>query len=328
MGNVVEQVAFQPSSGPTHPLLCHYVDAETGTCLRWSGMPGAVSPQPLGDRAVEVQLVWLGNAAQHRFPCLWYRHLDAPDGTKNGPRTTLLHCHGNAESVVDRGNQAILYKHAVELGVDVFSFEYSGYEGTRDLRTGATPVPTEKLCYANAEAAYEFLTRDQGLPPRQVVVYGRSLGSGVAVEFALRHPEIRGCVLQSPILSAARVALPTSIPGLDIFQNVWKVGRVCVPTFVLHGTADEVVAFEHGEKLFSRLTTCPLRRRWWIEGAGHNDVERNFGRGLRDELRAFLQSLSDRPPSHGEAPFKKSSFQRVLDSTWNPSSFRSAPFSE
>jgi pimeloyl-ACP methyl ester carboxylesterase len=215
------------------------------------------------------------------------------------------------------GNQKVLTAYASSLNVDVFAFEYSGYLGT-SLSDGTRPQPSERFCYENARKSYDWLVRSQKVPTESVVVYGRSLGSGVAVDFAAKHLEIGGCILQSPILSAARVVLPTSVPGLDIFRNDKKIANVRAPTFVIHGTDDRVVPFQHGVELKSMLT-CPFQRKWWVQGGGHNNLEESFGRELVYQLDEFLVSIQEHKPEPYGDPLAVRK-DTTLSNLWSSSS--------
>jgi len=67
-----------------------------------------------------------------------------------------------------------------------------------------------------------------------------SIKIGVTVDFASRHREIKGVILQSPLTSAVRVVMPFSIVGVDIFTSINKIEKIEAPTFIVHGTMDEV----------------------------------------------------------------------------------------
>merc|ERR1712187_398462 len=103
---------------------------------------------------------------------------------------------------------------------------------------------------------------------------GRSIGSGPTIDLAIRHPEIRGMVLQSPIESCLRVFANENIrwmgEGLDIFKNYEKIDRVTCPVLIMHGAADKVVPIENAVALHAQCTNAvePL----WLQAHGHNDM--------------------------------------------------------
>ena len=131
------------------------------------------------------------------------------------------------------------------LKVNVMAYDYSGY-GLSSAET-----PSEEAVYADAEAALAYLVSVVNTPHNQIVLYGRSLGGGPSTYLAQKMSNMgnppRGLVLQSPFLSAYRVAFHFrfSMPG-DQFCNVDRIGDVMCPVYVIHGTNDEVVPFWNG----------------------------------------------------------------------------------
>jgi hypothetical protein len=170
--------------------------------------------------------------------------------------------------------------------VTVLALEYPGY----GLSTG---TPSEPGAYAGADAALAHLA-ERGYPPGRVVLHGRSLGGAVAVDLAARHA-VAGAILESTFTSAFQVMLPFGgLPG-DRFTSLEKIPRVRCPALLIHGTRDEVVPFAHGQRLFDALP-AELRRAWWVEDAGHNDLLWVAGERYWDEIGAFLATLTGRSP--------------------------------
>src|SRR5262245_42494232 len=179
-------------------------------------------------------------------------HLPNPSATM-----TLLVSHGNAE---DLGAMRpwLAMVHAV--GFSVFAYDYRGY-GTSEGR------PSEPGTYADVDAAYAYLTEVLAVPPGRIIAYGRSVGSGPAVDLAARRP-VGGLVVESGFTTAFRVLTRVPLVPFDKFRNLDKIGRVRCPVLVMHGRADDIVPFAHGEALW-RAAPEP-QRRLWVEGAGHN----------------------------------------------------------
>eukprot|EP00921_Rhytidocystis_pertsovi_P009802 GHVQ01015749.1.p1 GENE.GHVQ01015749.1~~GHVQ01015749.1.p1 ORF type:complete len:457 (+),score=24.38 GHVQ01015749.1:1533-2903(+) len=199
-----------------------------------------------------------------------------------GYRCTLLFSHGNAE---DLGSVVEYFRHqSVLWECNVFAYEYSGY----GLSSGK---PSEANTYADAEAAYKYVRHVLNISSDDIVLYGRSLGSGPSVELAIRHP-VRGLVLQSPIASVHRVRFmaPFTLPG-DMFLNIDKISKAPCPILFIHGLADEVVSIDNSKSMHrlcnkSRVFHC------WIPGAGHNNLERDFGSTVDWHVKRFLHRLS------------------------------------
>eukprot|EP00588_Corethron_pennatum_P032008 CAMPEP_0194346446 /NCGR_PEP_ID=MMETSP0171-20130528/105431_1 /TAXON_ID=218684 /ORGANISM="Corethron pennatum, Strain L29A3" /LENGTH=171 /DNA_ID=CAMNT_0039113575 /DNA_START=570 /DNA_END=1085 /DNA_ORIENTATION=- len=141
-------------------------------------------------------------------------------------------------------------------GCSVFAYEYPGY-------SVSDGEPSETNCYEAADAAYRFLTVEARIDPSRVVVFGRSLGTGPAVDLCSRIPDIGGCILQSPLESAIRCAVGNfasyALYPVDIFRSHQKIGSVACPVLIMHGTHDAlypVDIFRSHQKIGS--VACPV----------------------------------------------------------------------
>ncbi|WP_293136011.1 alpha/beta hydrolase [Microcoleus sp. bin38.metabat.b11b12b14.051] len=192
---------------------------------------------------------------------------------------TILYSHGNAE---DLGYIWSVLREIRDSGFAVFAYDYQGY-GTSQGK------PSEYNVYRDIDAAYGYLTEQLRVPPKRIILYGRSLGGGPAVDLASRQP-VGGLVVESSFVSAFRVL--TRIPFLpfDRFVNVDKIGKVRSPVLVIHGKVDRVVPFWHGEQLFATAKQPKLN--FWVDRAGHNDLMDVAGDRLAETLRKFVKMLS------------------------------------
>ena len=169
--------------------------------------------------------------------------------------------HGNGESAA--GNLPFASALA-DGGFDVFLPEYRGYGGQRGS-------PTETGLYADGEAALGALAR-LGYPPERVVLAGRSLGTGVAAELAVRRPPAL-LLLVSPFTSVIEMvsgpaALLAPLVVADRFDTLSKIGRVRSPVAILHGARDEIVPVAMGRRI---AAACRGARYVEVAEAGHND---------------------------------------------------------
>mmetsp|Transcript_37103 Transcript_37103/g.85738 ORF Transcript_37103/g.85738 Transcript_37103/m.85738 type:complete len:151 (-) Transcript_37103:142-594(-) len=139
----------------------------------------------------------------------------------------------------------------------------------------------------------------------QIILYGRSLGSGPTCYLAQKLTEegtpCAGVILQSPLLSAYRVVFDFrfTMSG-DMFPNIDRVGSIESPIFVIHGTRDEIVPFWHGEGLFLACQRRFRARPFWVDGAGHNNIEsllRDSG-AFFEHLRYFLDEWCRERDAH------------------------------
>jgi fermentation-respiration switch protein FrsA (DUF1100 family) len=159
----------------------------------------------------------------------------------------LVYCHGNAGNLSHRGEG--LRRWHQQLGVAPLIFDYPGYG-----RSGGRP--SEAGCYAAADAAYDWLVETAHVPSEKILLYGGSLGGGVAIDVASRRPH-RALVLVSTFTSLADMArkrlpwLPAGWLMRRRWDNLHKIRSCRRPVFIAHGTADRLVPFRQGERLFA-----------------------------------------------------------------------------
>lgn len=216
-----------------------------------------------------------------------YVTLTASDGVKlagrywanPGAKYTLLYLHGNYE---DLGSLAEYMPGFVQQGgYASFAIDYRGY-GLSEGRS------TEASAYADAQLAYDYLRHTLKVPADRIVIFGYSLGGGMAVELALRQPAA-GLVLQGAFVSAYRVMTRVTLFPGDKFNNISKVPQLKLPALVIHGTADNTVPFWHGEALYAAITA--RKTKFFIEGGGHAGLPDFAGPLYWEELRKFTDSL-------------------------------------
>lgn len=220
----------------------------------------------------DVQDVELTSADGTRIHAWW---LPAP-----GAKGAVLYCHGNAGNLSHRGSSIVGLRE--KLGESVLIFDYPGYG-----RSGGKP--TEAGCYAAADAAYDWLVERQKVRPENIILYGGSLGGGVAVDLASRKPH-RAVVLLNTFTSLPDVGssiypwLPVRWLMRNRFDNLGKIAKCTRPVFVVHAECDELVPFSHGERLFQ---ACPGPKRFLaVPGGDHNC---NLPEDFYPALRAFLE---------------------------------------
>ncbi|MDA1347904.1 MAG: alpha/beta hydrolase [Chloroflexi bacterium] len=199
----------------------------------------------------------------------------------------LLWFHGNAGNIGHRLDN-ILMLHRL-LGTGVFIFDYRGYR-----RSDGSP--SEKGMYKDAEAAIAYLRSTPGFDSEtQLIIFGRSLGSAVAVEMATRH-DARGVILESPFTSIRAMAklsnpllssvLPFGAVVRSRFDSLSKIGEVRSPVMVLHGDRDELIPIEVGRELYD--AAGEPKRFYTIKGAAHNDTYVVGGEAYFNALAGFI----------------------------------------
>jgi hypothetical protein len=232
---------------------------------------GFPPPHLYGQRVEEV---WLTTQDNVRLNA-WY--LSNPASEK-----VLLWFHGNAENIGYGLEHLEFYS---RLAINVLAVDYRGYgksEGT----------PGEAGVYCDADAAYDYLIQARHIQPKNIVVFGHSLGGAVAIHLAARR-ECGGLIVQSSFTSVKdmarrvfRVPFFEYIPKSQ-FDSLAKIRRVRAPILIVHGTRDETVPFPMGQRLFA---AAPEPKAFFpVEGAGHNDVIEIGGDELVDCLKSFLE---------------------------------------
>lgn len=212
--------------------------------------------------------------------------LDTADGEKvivwyappQRDRPLVLYFHGNAGSLRNRSDR---FRALTSDGYGLVALSYRGYGGS-------TGRPSEAGMITDAQAAYAFVTAH--VSPERIVVFGESIGTGVAVALAATQ-RIGLLILEAPFTSTADVAariywyLPVRFLMKDQFHSDERIGKVTAPLLVVHGERDQVVPIALGERLFA-LAKEP--KRFVRFPAGHHvDLDRY---GALDTVRSFIAS--------------------------------------
>jgi len=160
-------------------------------------------------------------------------------------RGVVLFSHGNAGNLSGRLESIGLLR---SFGFSVLAYDYGGYGYS-------TGKPTEKRCYADIRAMWDYLVTVKQIPEEKIVLFGRSLGAAPTAELA-QSVTPGAVVLESAFLSVPDVAMKMAIVGRltwlirHRFENKSKVGKITSPILVVHSPDDEVIPYEHGRRLF------------------------------------------------------------------------------
>jgi len=192
----------------------------------------------------------------------WYKPAE------NG-KPTILWFHGNALHHAYRMSRAIPY---MEEGYGVVLAGYRGFGGNPGK-------PTEQGLYDDARAYMRALI-DSGMKEENIILYGESLGSGVAVQLATEFPDVKALVLEAPYTSTVDIGkmrffyLPVSVLMKDRFESLGKISDVEAPVVVIHGQKDMVIPYRYGKKLYDAAGEPKMLLSY--PAAGHNDLA-DFG---------------------------------------------------
>ena len=232
----------------------------------------AAEPADFGLRAEELSIAAGDGVTLHG----WW--IEGP-----GERV-LIWYHGNAGDIADRLPNARWFVDT--LGVSVVLVDYRGYGRS-------TGRPDEAGVYSDGLAVYDAVAA-RGVPARDIVLFGRSLGGAVATEVALQRPA-GALVLEAAFRSARAMArvhywfAPSALVRTRM-DNESKIGRVTLPTLFLHGDRDRIVPLDHSRRLFE-LAAQPEHFHI-VAGAGHNDTYLVGGELYAEVWRAFLRETA------------------------------------
>ena len=209
------------------------------------------------------------------FPEAQEHILTAADGEKvivwhvpaKSGRPVILYFHGNGDYLAGFFGR---FQPLIADGMGIVALSYRGY-------AGSSGQPSEHGLLQDAAAAYAFTT--ERYRADQIVVWGFSLGTGVAVALAADQP-VGKLILEAPYSSIADIAAsvfwfaPVRLLMRDQFRSNERIARVKVPLLVMHGAQDGTIPLRFGERLFA-LAHEPKQFVRFGEG-GHNDLD-NFG---------------------------------------------------
>ncbi len=225
--------------------------------LMYFPSPDPAIREPAAYGLPEMKVVWLTTADGLRL-LAWYRPPPAVE------RPVLVYFHGNAGHIGFRADKVRPY---LDAGYGVLLLSYRGYSGNPGR-------PSEEGLYADGRAALNFLSHE-GVAPDRLVLYGESLGAGVALELARGTP-VAAVVLEAPFSSVADVAahhfrfIPVRPLVRDRFENAAKIASTRAAVLVLHGEQDLVVPVRFARKLLAAAVE-PKEARFFPQ-AGHDDL--------------------------------------------------------
>lgn len=204
-----------------------------------------------------------------------------------GARFTVLFLHGNAGNISHRLDSLRLFH---RLGLNILIMDYRGYGRSQGR-------PSEQGTYQDAEAAWRYLVRTRGIPPEQVLVFGRSLGGGVATWLALEHP-VGGLIIESTPTSVPDMGtevypfLPVRLLARLHYNTLRRIPDVNVPVLVIHSSDDEIVPARHGRRIFAAAREP---KAFLAIRGDHNGGFLMSGEDYVEGLRDFIEGLA--PPS-------------------------------
>ena len=194
---------------------------------------------------------------------------------------TILFFHGNAGSLE---NRTYKLNHFKDLNVNFLIIAWRGFNGNKGK-------PNEMGLYEDAKSAIQWL-KAKNIKEKNIILYGESLGAGVAVEIA-QNKNYAGVILESPFTSMVNMAkkyypfFPVRFLLRDKFESHKKITNISVPVLIIHGKVDKVVPYDMGKKMYE-LANEP--KFFYSQEYGDHMIE--YDEKLLLALKQFIKSLN------------------------------------
>lgn len=210
-----------------------------------------------------------------------------PASNNSTPVGWILICHGNYGNI-GFGQRPEFYASMRDLGLNILAFDYRGFGDS----TGSAD---ERGLHDDAMASYEYLTKTRRLRPERLVIFGHSLGSGVAVELASRVPAA-GLIVEGAYTSVAERAqelypyFPIQMIATQRFPSIDRMPSIAIPKLFLHSPEDAVIPYAQGHRLFEAAsepkTFVDVR-------GGHENAFREDKAVYYGAIGAFLKGITN-----------------------------------
>jgi pimeloyl-ACP methyl ester carboxylesterase len=181
-----------------------------------------------------------------------------------------LFLHGNGSTIGDEVKRPYWFH---QLGFSCFLMDYRGYGRS------AGKFPTESSVYEDVEVAWNYLTQVKQIPPNRIFVYGHSLGGAIAIELALRHPDIAGLAVEGSFTTMRSMVdhlyrqfgvFPVDLLLHQRFDSLKKVRSLSMPILFIHGTSDRLIPHTMSQTLFEAASEP--KKLLLVPNAEHHDV--------------------------------------------------------
>ena len=194
---------------------------------------------------------------------------------------TLVYFHGNAGSLENRIHKLNNFR---DININFLIIAWRGFSGNKGK-------PTEKGLYEDGESAVDWLIK-KGLSEKDIVLYGESLGTGIATHLA-QNKDFAGVILETPFTSMADAAkifypyIPINLLLKDKFENYKKIKKINSPILIMYGELDQIVPFSMGKKIY-KMANKP-KYSYFTEYDNHM---MEYDENLVLTLKSFLRSLN------------------------------------
>ncbi len=203
----------------------------------------------------------------------WYIPSDSVKGV-------LLFCHGNAGNISHRLESIKIFN---ALSLDVMIFDYRGFGKS-------TGSPDEPGTYLDAEAVWEYLVRERGFPPGQIIIFGRSLGSAIAAGLSQKKKPA-ALILESSFTSIPDLGaklypiFPVRLLARYKYSTIKRLQNISCPILFIHSPNDEIIPYSHGQENYQ---TARKPKQFLEISGSHNDGFLVSGKNYYEGILNFL----------------------------------------
>jgi len=194
---------------------------------------------------------------------------------------TIIYFHGNAGTLENRIHKL---NHFKDMNVNFLIISWRGFSGNDGM-------PSEEGLYVDGNSAINWL-KNLGLSEEDIIIYGESLGTGVATEIA-QNRNFAGLVLETPFTSMVEAAknfypyIPVGLLLKDKYKNNLKIKNINIPVLVMHGESDQIVPFWMGKKIYE-MANQPK----YSYFTKYDDHMMEYNDKLIFALNSFIKSLN------------------------------------
>ena len=199
--------------------------------------------------------------------------IDTPDNLKllawfHKPKNNnpiMIYFHGNSLDIGERSHRIERY---IKNNWGVLLPAWRGYSGNKGN-------PSEKNLYIDGQAAIDWVQKNINYQNSNIVLYGESLGCGIAIELGLKN-KFKSIILEAPFTSIGDIGqkkypiYPAKFLTIDNFDNLSKIDRILSPLLIIHGKKDEVIPYFHSLLLFEKAKEP--KKHLCIDEAMHNNL--------------------------------------------------------
>lgn len=200
----------------------------------------------------------------------------------------LLYLHGNGINI---GANVAHANRFYQLGFSVLLIDYRGYGRSEGS------FPNEKQVYKDAATAWNYLVEQQQIPPKQIFIYGHSLGGAIAIDLAVKQPQAAGLIVESSFTSIRELIayrkkfgmFPVDLILTQRFESIQKLPNLKVPVLFIHGVEDLAVPSFMSQKLYAAAPEP--KQLFLVPAAEHNNTAVVTGSEYLQLVESFVEQV-------------------------------------